>query len=99
MSFHELVLKLLEGITDAATRADISATLTYLMELYRAGRLSDERLLQALRELCLDILMEKHPLKDVEELRVEAEEWVESFYKAIRIQTIRSRYMRILPSE
>jgi len=99
LSFHELVLKLLEGIRDAGTRADITATLTYLMELYRIGRISDEKLLGELRELCLDVLMEKYPLKDIEELRAEAEECAESFYRAMRLQTIRSRYMRILPSE
>ena len=99
MSFHELVLKFLEGVRDAGTRADITATLTYLVELYRAGRLSDERLLQALKELCLDVLMEKFPLKDIEELRTMAEEWAEQLYRAIRLQTIRNRYMRVFPSE
>jgi len=99
MSLHTLLLKFIEGITDASTRADIVSTFSVLTEAYRAGRIDDQTLKKALKELCLDVLTEKHPTTDIELLKSEAEGWAEKFYRAIRAKTMRERYGAILPPE
>lgn len=91
MSYNELILKFLDGINDAAARADIIATFSLIIEAYRAGRLDDSRLKMALKELCTDVLKEKYPTKSDEEINAMVNEWVEKFYRVIRIMTIRSR--------
>jgi hypothetical protein len=91
MAYHELLLKLMEGITDASVRADIVTAFSYMVEAYRIGRIDDERLRRDLRELCLDVLSVKYPTKDVEELRSEAEEWAEKLYRVIKVMAVRER--------
>ena len=97
MSYHELVLKLLEGVTGASTRADVVSVLELLSNLYAVGRISDERLIAGLNEVCTDILSMKYPLKPVEELRDEASRCAQALYKAIRIKILRERVHSRLP--
>jgi len=97
MRYHELLLKFLEGIQGGDVRSDIIATFGLILEAYRIGRIGDEELKKDLKELCLDILVSKYPLKSVEELREEAEEWAEKFYRVFRFEVIRDRYMGLLP--
>jgi hypothetical protein len=91
VSYHDLLLKLLEGITDAPTRADVAATVTMLVELYMVGKIDDKKLLSALRELVMDVLMTKYPFKSAEELKDEVEKWVEALYRAVKIRAMRMR--------
>jgi len=53
MAYHELLMKLMEGITDASVRADIITAFSYMVEAYRLGRIDDDRLRRDLNELCL----------------------------------------------
>jgi len=94
LSLQQLILKLLEGITDAAVRADVASVISLFKSLYETGVMSDAKLAQGLRELCLDILIQKHPLKSLDELRDEASKCAEDLYKVIRIETIRTRFFR-----
>jgi hypothetical protein len=91
MAYHELLLKLMEGIADASVRADIVTAFSYMVEAYRLGRIDDNRLRRDLNELCLDVLSVKYPTKDVEELRREAEEWAEKLYRVVKALTVRER--------
>ena len=91
MAYHELLLKLMEGITDAGVRADIVTAFSYIVEAYRSGRIDDDRLRRDLNELCLDVLAVKYPTKDIEELKSEAEEWSEKLYRAVKVLTVRER--------
>ncbi len=91
-TYQELVLEFLDGITDARTRADIIATLSLFQETYRAGKIDENKLMKMLKQFCLDVLMEKYPTKDPEELDELAEEWANRFYRAFRIKTVRDRY-------
>jgi hypothetical protein len=91
MAYHELLLKLMEGITDASVRADIVTAFSYMVEAYRLGRIDDERLKRDLNELCLDVLSVKYPTRDIEELRGEAEEWAEKLYRVIKVMAVRER--------
>jgi hypothetical protein len=91
MTYHELLLKLMEGITDASIRADIVTAFSYMVEAYRLGRIDDDRLRRDLKELCLDVLAVKYPTKDVEELRREAEAWAEKLYRVIKAMAVRER--------
>ena len=91
MAYHELLLKLMEGVTDASVRADIVTAFSYIVEAYRSGRIDDDRLRRDLNELCLDVLSVKYPTKDVEELRSEAEEWAEKLYRVIKVMAVRER--------
>lgn len=91
MSYNELLLKFLDGINTAAARADIIATFSLLQEAYRAGRLDDNKLRMALKELCTDVLKEKYPTKSDEEINNMANEWVDKFYRAIRMSSIKKR--------
>jgi len=91
VAYHELLLKLMEGVTDASVRADIVTAFSYIVEAYRSGRIDDDRLRRDLNELCLDVLSVKYPTKDVEELRSEAEEWAEKLYRVIKVMAVRER--------
>jgi hypothetical protein len=91
MAYHELLLKLMDGITDASVRADIITAFSYMVEAYRLGRIDDDRLKRDLKELCLDVLAVKYPTKDVEELRGEAEAWAEKLYRVVKALTVRER--------
>jgi divalent metal cation (Fe/Co/Zn/Cd) transporter len=91
MAYHELLMKLMEGITDASVRADIVTAFSYIVEAYRSGRIDDARLKRDLNELCLDVLVVKYPTKDVEELKSEAEEWSEKLYRVIKVMAVRER--------
>jgi hypothetical protein len=91
MAYHELIIKLMEGITDAGVRADIVTAFSYIVEAYRSGRIDDDRLRRDLRELCLDVLAVKYPTRSVEELRGEAEEWAEKLYRVIKVMVVRER--------
>ena len=91
MTYHELLMKLMDGITDASVRADIVTAFSYMVEAYRLGRIDDDRLKRDLRELCLDVLAVKYPAKDVEELRSEAEEWAGKLYRVIKAMAVRER--------
>jgi hypothetical protein len=91
VAYHEILLKLMDGITDIGVRADIVTAFSYIVEAYRIGKIDDDRLRRDLNELCLDILSVKYPTKDVEELRGEAEEWAEKLYRAVKMKTARER--------
>ena len=91
MAYHELIMKLMEGITDAGVRADIVTAFSYMVEAYRLGRIDDDRLRRDLNELCLDVLAVKYPTKDVEELKSEAEEWAGKLYRAVKAMAVRER--------
>jgi len=93
MGMQALVLKLLEGITDVSIRTSITTALSAMIEMYRLGRISDDELKRDLVLFCTDVLAVKHPLKDVEELRAEAEQWAEQLFRAIKIEIIRDRYL------
>jgi hypothetical protein len=96
MSYRELLLKLIDGIRDARIRSDITSAFSVIMHAYRVGRIDDNKLLKALRELCLDVLMEKYPLKDIEELKKEADKLAEEFFRSIKVVTIRDRYRGLM---
>jgi hypothetical protein len=91
VAYHQLLLKLMDGITDIGVRADIVAAFSYIVEAYKLGKIDDGRLRHDLNELCLDILSVKHPTKDVEELRGEAEEWAEKLYRIVKMMAVRDR--------
>jgi hypothetical protein len=96
MSYRELLLKLMDGINDARIRSDITSAFSVIMHAYRVGKIDDNKLLKALRELCIDVLMEKHPLKDIEELKQEADKLAEEFFRSIKVVTIRDRYRELM---
>jgi hypothetical protein len=91
VAYHELLMKLMEGIADASVRADIMTAFSYMVEAYRLGRIDDERLRRDLNELCLDVLAVKYPTKDIEELKSEAETWTEKLYRVVKALTVRER--------
>jgi hypothetical protein len=91
MAYHELLLKLMEGITDASVRADIVTAFSYMVEAYRLGRIDDARLKRDLNELCLDVLAVKYPTRDIEELKSEAEAWAEKLFRVIKAMAVRER--------
>ena len=93
MSLQELVLKLLDGITDATIRADVAATISLILENYMVGSADDKKTKTKtyLRELVMDVLMTKYPFKSAEELKDEVEKWVEALYRAVKIRAMRMR--------
>jgi hypothetical protein len=92
VSYQQLLLKLMEGITEASVRAEIARAFSAIVAGYAAGKLDDAKLQSVLVEFCLDVLATKYPLKDVEELRPEAEEWARKLYRAVRLATIGERF-------
>jgi len=93
MSLQTYILKLIEGITDISLRATIVTTLAAIREAYRRGIISEDELRRDLAGICLDILSVKYPLKDVEELRSEAEQWADELFRLIKIEAVRLRYL------
>jgi hypothetical protein len=91
MSYREVLLKLMNGITGADVRSAITEAFNYILNAYLDGRIDDSQLKRDLVEFCLDVLVTKKPFEDIDKLRSEAEDWAEDLFKAIRAHTLRHR--------
>jgi hypothetical protein len=91
MSYREVLLKLMDGVTGADDRSAIAEAFNYILNAYLDGRIDDEQLKRDLVEFCLDVLVVKKPFEDIDKLRSEAEDWAEKLYKAVRAYTLRQR--------
>jgi hypothetical protein len=91
MSYREVLLKLMNGITGADVRSAIAEAFSYILNAYLDGRIDDSQLKRDLVEFCLDVLVTKKPFEDIDKLRDEAEKWAEDLFKAIRAYTLRAR--------
>jgi hypothetical protein len=91
MSYREVLLKLMNGITGADVRSAITEAFSYILNAYLDGRIDDSQLKRDLVEFCLDVLVTKKPFEDIDKLRDEAEKWAEDLFKAIRAYTLRAR--------
>jgi hypothetical protein len=91
LSYQDVLIKLMDGITGADIRSAIVEAFNYILNAYLDGRIDDERLKRDLVEFCLDVLVTKKPFEDISKLREEAEDWAEKLYRAIRAYTLRQR--------
>jgi hypothetical protein len=92
MSYQKILLEMMDGITDASTRAEIARAFSAIMAGYSAGKLDDSKLKAVLVEFCMDILLVKYPYEDVEKLKPIAQDYASKLYRAIRGATIGERY-------
>ena len=94
---RELLLKLLDGVTDAGFRTETTAILSMIIGRYASGDIDGGILKRALNELCFDILFTKNPTMDADKIREEASSWAEKLYYAVMSRTLRERISRMGP--
>lgn len=91
MSYHDVLVELMDGITGADVRTAITEAFQYILNAYLSGKISDEQLKKDLAEFSLDVLAAKKPFEDIDKLREEAEEWAEKLYRGVKIYALRYR--------
>lgn len=94
---RELLLKLLDGITDPGFRAETTAILSMIIGRYASGEIDGATLKRALNELCFDALFTKNPTMDADKIKEEASKWAEKLYYAVMSRTLRERISRMGP--
>jgi len=103
MSLQALILSLLSGIDDPATRTDIATTIAYLKDLYLTGVLGEDQLRNELFNVIDTVLEDKHPELLPDERIKRVNSLVDQFVRAIKLETMRARMitrfgMRSLPT-
>jgi hypothetical protein len=92
MSYQKILIELMDGITEASTRKEITRAFSAIMTGYMAGKLNDDTLKGVLVEFCMDVLLVKYPYEDVEKLKPIAQDYTSKLYRAIRSASIGERY-------
>jgi len=102
MSLESLILELLEGIDDAATRTSIASTINFLADVYTLGKASMKEIRKDLMEVVTSVYEAKYPDYPPEQIRAMAEEMVNKMLAAIRMKAmarlaLRQYRRRIVP--
>lgn len=92
-TLDQLIIKLIDGITDARTRLDIATIVYGMRDAYANGDVTDDELKNDLVLFCTDIYQTKFPDKDVEELKDYIEDCAKKLYRAIKLETLRARFL------
>jgi hypothetical protein len=92
-TLDQLVIKLIDGIVDARTRLEIASIVYGMKDTYARGDVSDEEFKNDLVLFCTDIYQSKFPDKDVEELKDQIEDCAKKLYRAIKLETLRARFL------
>jgi hypothetical protein len=95
MSYRNLLEKLIEKINVPSVRVDFIATFGLIVETYRAGKISEDKMRGYIFELVMDALTMQYPDLDIDELRKRALEWVEKFVSALRVERMKYELMAI----
>jgi hypothetical protein len=84
---------LIDGIVDARVRLEIASIVYGMRDAYASGDVTDDELKNDLVLFCTDIYQTKFPDKDVEELKDQIEDCAKRLYTAIKLETIRARFL------
>jgi hypothetical protein len=95
MSYRNLLEKLIEKISEPNVRVDFIATFGLVVEAYRAGKLSEDKMRGYIHELVIDALTMQYPDLDIDELRRRALEWVEKFISVLKVERMKYELMSI----
>jgi len=91
MSILRLVNDLLAGMVDLRTKLDVAATINFLYNMYRIGRIDRETLRGELEEIVSTILRLRYPNMSDEEMQARMESIVGSFMNYIILSSINRR--------
>jgi len=91
MSILRLVNDLLAGMGDLRTKLDVAATINFLYNMYRIGRIDRETLRGELEEIVSTILRLRYPNMSDEEMQARMESIVGSFMNYIILSSINRR--------
>jgi hypothetical protein len=92
-TLDQLIIKLIDGIVDAKTRLEIASIVYGMRDAYANGEVTDDELKNDLVLFCTDIFQTKFPDKDVEELKDQIEDCAKKLYRAIKLETLRARFL------
>ena len=95
MSYRNLLEKLIEKVNEPGVRVDFFATFGLLVEAYRTGRINEDKMRGYIHELVMDALTMQYPDLDIDELRKRAQEWVEKFISALKVERMKYELMAI----
>ncbi len=95
MSYRNLLEKLIEKISEPNVRVDFFASFGLIVEAYRAGKISEDKMRGYIHELVMDALTIQYPDLDIDELRKRALEWVDKFVSVLRVERLKYELMAI----
>lgn len=91
MSLQAKILNLVSGIDDPTIRIEVSRTIYYLFSVYQSGKVPEENIVQDLYEICLTVIVNKHPELSQEEAKNRAKQLAHEILNAFRIETMLRR--------
>jgi hypothetical protein len=74
---------------------DFFASFGLIVETYRAGKINEDKMRGYIHELVMDALTIQYPDLDIDELRKQAQTWVEKFVSVLRAERIKYELMSI----
>jgi len=95
MSYRNLLEKLIEKINEPNIRVDFFASFGLIVEAYRSGKISEDKMRGYIYELVMDALTIQYPDLDIDELRKKALEWVDKFVSILRVERLKYELMAI----
>ena len=95
MSYRNLLEKLIEKVNEPSVRVDFFATFGLIVEAYRAGKISEDKMRGYIHELVMDALTMQYPDLNIDELRKQALEWVDKFVSALKVERLKYELMAI----
>ena len=95
MSYRNLLEKLIEKVNEPSVRVDFFATFGLIVEAYRTGKVSEDKMRGYIHELVMDALTMQYPDLDIDELRKKALEWVEKFISVLKVERMKYELMAI----
>jgi hypothetical protein len=95
MSYRNLLEKLIEKVSEPNVRVDFIATFGLIVDAYRAGKLSEDKIRGYIYELVIDALTMQYPDLDIDALRKRALDWVEKFISVLKVERMKYELMAI----
>jgi len=94
MRLQEILLDLLSGISDPAVRVDVASTISFLAQVYRMGKATEEQIANDFREIVREVLTMKNPTLAPDELKKLIDDYVNRLMIAIKGESAFTRFGR-----
>ena len=94
VSLQAKIYELIRDLKDPMMRIDVASSITFLADVYRLGRASEEDIYNDLIDVCMAVFKNTMPDAAEDELRRMAEEKAKEFLDIIRITGTARRISR-----
>jgi len=94
MRLQEILLDLLSGISDPVVRVDVASTISFLSQVYRMGKATEEQITNDLREIVREVITMKNPTLAPDELKKIVNDYVSRLMMAIKGESVFTRFGR-----